>query len=308
METPISPEQEALFLSPASTLDQSRGVIDIPLAELEGVDPERRITLARMAGMLGRAIADTPPSPHADYPLDVYRKNFLDASPDSIEHGLYIPPSDSRFARAELLVTVSREPCNLDLPGVVLPSVGVVFPKEEFAVVARNARDLVKHVKAQTLKANGDHPDRDEAEAKAHRSAAHAMEGKLQGLNTLDNELIGERKLLGKIFREAKSSWSAHYKAKNLDRDRKLADELIHNAAETASINLNLGTVALNAMHRAIVSSLYRRGSSRELNLMWQTYTSLTGRYANARRGKVSQSRNACEKQLAIYAPSLEQA
>lgn len=305
----VPDSQESIFSPAVFELDEARGVADFSLERVRGVDPEKRITLLRLARSLGHTIEPRAEAEaHSDPALDIYRKNFKDADTEALESGLYIPRNDPRYSKAELLVTVSTEPCHLDLPGIVPHDVGVVFPREEFSIVARSAKDLSRHVRAKTRRANGSEEDRDEVEARVNRSAAHAMEGKLKGINELDNYLIDERKLLFTVLREARSLWAAHYKAKNLDKKRKQADELIHNAAETASINLNLGTVTIRAMHRAIASNLYRRGSSRELRNMWQKYLTMTGRYTNARRGKVSQSKSACEKEFAIYAPSLSEA
>lgn len=298
--------QEELFASPVTLLNENRGVVVGSEELINEIGPDTRITLGRLAVSLGQELAPQPREDKSDKPLQVYRKDLYIAQPQSIKTGLYIPPSDPRYRTADLLVTVGNEPCELELPGVVDRRVGVVFPREEFSVVARNARDLTKHVKAKTLRANQNNGDRDEVEAKTYRSAAHAMDQKIQSLSGLENKLIEERSLFGRIYREARSTWRSHYKTKNLDKDRRLADELIHETAETASINLNLGTTSINALHRAITSNLYRRGSAREINSMWQNYSSLAGRYVNARRGKVIQSRNACLKQLNIYAPYLE--
>jgi hypothetical protein len=299
--------QTELVPSPTSLLDESRGVISASQELIEEIGPDTRITLGRLALKLGEEIAPhAPREEHRDKALRIYRKDLYAAEPQTIETGLYIPPSDPRYRTAELLITVGDEPCELELPGVVDKRMGVVFPREEFHVVARNARDFTKHVKAKTLRANKENGDRDEVEAKTYRSAAHAMDQKIQSLGGLENKLIEDRHLLGKIFRDTRSTWRAHYKAKNLEKDRKAADELIHDTAETASINLNLGTTSINALHRAITSNLHRRGSAREITHMWQSYSRMVGRYVNARRGKVIQSRNACLKQLNVYAPYLE--
>lgn len=302
----IKADQLELVPSPVSLLNESKGVVCSPESLVDALGPDKRITLGRLAVSLGREISDEPrKSEHADNALEIYRKDLYAAEPQTIEMGLYVPPGDTRYKTAELLVTVGDEPCDLELPGVVDRHVGVVFPRDEFHIVARNARDLSKHVKAKTLRANGDNPDRDEVEAKRYRSAAHAMDQKIQGLGKLENKLIEERYLLGKIFRDTRSTWRAHYKLRNLDKDRKQVDELIHETAETATINLNFGTTSINALHRAITSNLYRRGSAHEITRMWQRYSAMVGKYTNARRGKVVQSRSACERELGIYAPYL---
>lgn len=302
-----SPEQKIMG-STVELLDSSRGVVEIPLGDA-GIDPDRRSNLSVMALAMGEALAPMPGvDPLTDKSLKVFRRDFERGSVVSIESGLYIPPDDIRRPKADLLVVIGHQPNVLDgLKGVAPNKTGVVFPAEEFKIVARNARDFAKHVRAGSINKNADNPNREEAEATADRAAGHAMDIKISGMNSLENQLIEEFELLSQIFRQAKSNWRAQYKAKNLDRDRKKVDEIIHNIAETSVVNFNFGTTAVNGIHRAIASNLYRRGSSSEISRQWRLYTAMAGRYANARRGKIAQSRKDCEEQLQRFQPALDE-
>ena len=288
-------------------LNETRGVIDIPLQEI-GVNPEARVNLSTLVGAYGElfnkdALVTTAQSDHA---LHVFNNDFHRARPENIRLGLYIPPTSDYTRRAQdSLITISHQPCKLEAKGVVGQNVGVVFPPDEFKVVARNAADFVKTVKNKTRAANKHEIDREEVTEKQKRSAAHAMRSKIISLDQLEEEIVQERIVLGKVYRQTKSTWGAQYKAKNLDRDRKQADELIHETAEIAGTTFNLGTVAMSALHRAITSNMYRRGSRTDLNHHWAQYVELTGQYANARRGKIWQSRADCLQQLGKYAHSL---
>lgn len=300
--------QEELWPSPIEQLDEARGVVQGSVEDAsDAIDIERRITLARMVDVLGQNMGPKDYVGETSDPvLEVATAHFGMAEPNVLKNGLYIPAHDLRYRSAEQLVTVSDQKCDLMIPGVVWPNVGVVFPADEFPVVARNARDLVRHVQAKTRRANEGSSNHEEIDAKVGRSAAHAMDSKIGSLNNLENTLIDERRILERIYREARTTWSAHHTAGKLDKIRKEADEIIHEMAETASINLNIGSVAIKAMHRAITSNLYRRGSRAELNAQWRRYSAFVGRYTNARRGKVVASRNACQKQLIHYAKYLE--
>lgn len=287
----------------------NKAVLDIPL-ERVGIDPEQRVNLPDLAFAIGRT--STLPEkeelePMTDKALDIYRNNFLQGSVKAIESGLYIPPRDERFKSANLIITIGHQPCELERDGVVGRRTGVIFPADEFKIVARNARDFVKHVKAQSLAKNADNPDKEEVEQTALRAAARAMTRKIDDLDDLEQDIIDERQLLIKVYRQAKgTNRGPRYKAKNLDKLRKQADEIIHNTAETSAINRNLGTISVKAMHKAIMSSLYRRGSNSQVAYNLGEYTAMAGRYATARRGKVWQSRRDCAIQLIEYAPSLE--
>ena len=294
--------QEPIALYPVvEELDEARGVIRANLQDLPQVDAEQRITLGRLANFYGQRLGPADGIIYSqDTLLEVQEKDFVQAKPSAINRGLYIPRSDRRFSdpKTEQLVRVT--------PKDDRQQDGVVFPVQEFHLVARNAKDLVKHVMAKTRKANGGNPDRIEVDGTVGRSAGHAMESKIQGLNVLENQLIENRsRLLIPLYRETYSSWQSHFKAKNLDKKRLQFDEQLHDTIETANINLNLGSTAVKAVHRAATANMHRRGSSSELNHHWQKYIKMVGEYVSARRAKVVISRTQCQEELKHYEPFL---
>lgn len=299
-------EQGMLWQPNIDEFNAVRSVVDIPFTHA-GIDPEQRINLPDLANAIGSTMVPKAElEPMTDANLDIYRNNFLAGSVERINSGLYIPPNSVGFKNADLVVVIGHQPCGLDDKGVVDRRMGVVFPKEEFKIVARNARDFVKHVKARTYAANSSEMDRESVEQKANRAAARSMRLKMTELNSLESSLVEERDLLIEVYRQAKGTkLGAPYKAKNLDKIRKQADEIIHNVAETSSINRNMGTVAVNAMHRAIMSKLHRGGSSSQIAHNWAQYATMAGQYTSARRGKVWQSRRDCWAQFEEYAPAL---
>lgn len=294
--------QEPMALYPVvAGLDQSGGLLQATLADIPSVDPSSRITLVRLAGLYGRNLGPTDGADQgSDIILEVEEEDFKRAEPRAIEQGLYIPRHDSRYRdpATEQLVRITPEHNKMQL--------GVVFPVNEFHVVARSAPDLAKHVMAKTRRANAGNPDHLAVESTVGRSAAHALDTKIQGLNKLENELIENRNsLLIPLYRDTRRIWQSHFKAKNLDKKFKQFQEQYHQTIETACINLGYGTTTVKALHRAALSRQSRRGTTHERNQRLQEDIVLLGRYTTARRAKIVISKNQCEQELAYYEPFL---
>jgi hypothetical protein len=296
------PVQGELFPSIATQLDETGGLVVISDLETIGLDPERRSNITMMAGAIGVHLAEVPRTGvNTDRAFAVHRNDFYGADPHHLGWGLYMPIGDRRRQHARQLAVIGNEPCELELPGVVGRYDGVVVSEQEHIWIVRNALDMAKAVDAKTRRANADNRDCEELEEKAGRSVAHALEAKRDTLVRLDDELTEQRAVLWRINRDARIVWRTTYLAKDLDQKRRLAEELIHETARIACINLGHGTTVVNAIHRAITSDLYRRGSSRELSQQWKRYTAFVGLYTNAKRGKVDQSRQACERELSRH-------
>lgn len=284
-------------------------VVTAPEAGL--VDWSRKITLRKLVWALSgeENIA-------ADYASE---PDLSLATPVSIESGLYIKAGDPRFADAEGIVTISSrhatEAAKQALkderagkqPKVPPINTGIIFPSDEFSVLGYYPKALARHQRTKTRRANRTNPDRDEAKEKVGRSAGHTLEGYIKGMNTLEGTLLDERAVLMSLYRDLTTPiWQARFKARNLDRRRKQADETIHNTAETASINLNLGTTAVEGLHRAIRANLYRRGTQDQLAENWLSYIVMTGRYAAARIDRLTSLVATAQEELTRYQPFLD--
>jgi hypothetical protein len=126
-------------------------------------------------------------------------------------------------------------------------------------------------------------------------------------MNKLETEYLSDRKILLMLHSQAgPAARYAHFKSKNLDRARKRADEMFHEMIEIAALNNVWGTTAINGIHRAITSSLYRRGTSADVRRAWQRMTRMQGLYINARRLKLIQSRALCESYYVRYKPAID--
>lgn len=297
----------------AGYADLARGVMTAPLEAFGDIDPEKRITLVRLATEHGLVYGQADiESTETDTELQVSKSDYQNARPDFIRQGLYIDMTDPRYRdkQTEQLLW-AWGPVPIDSQAVrdlKLERRGVVVPPDEFKIIAHSPGRIVKFSEATTRNANKNELDRKEVDEKVGRSAAHSMESKLASMSTLEANIHDEIALLRKPYHEASSTWRAHFKAKNLDKVRRETDERIHEMVEVATLNLNPGTFELRALHRAIAKRLYRNPTPAETASQWRIYTSLAGQYATARLVKVIQSQVKAKKQLDLYQPYLDRA
>jgi len=259
----------------------------------QGVGEEDRITLGRLIRLAGEPL---------DFTFEPSIEDFDHSAIPAIERGLYIPYYDTRYQSAKQIIRLGVRP---DMPANG-GNVGVVFPADEYHIVARNARDLATHTEARTRRANESNDDRDEVRQKAGRSAAHVLAGKIAGMARFKAELLSDQKMLRGLYRDLGSSWIGHYKVKNLERHRVATDEKIHEAAEVSSINWNFGTGAVKGLHKAIKRNLYGGNKTHaEIARTWRDYITMVGLYAGAKILKVELSQNMSETELEKYEPFL---
>lgn len=296
--------QEPIVLYPvAQELDANHGVLQTPLDKLVGIDPARRITLARLANAHGNYLGPIQPQENEDVILEVGPKDFEYAKPVAIAHGLWIPRKDPRYRSptTEDLIRVSPK------GGPFLT--GLVFPNGEWRKVARSPEDLARHAMDQTRLANTNTEDRTEAERRVGASAAHVLDQKDSYMESLKTGLLKRRNtLLAPLYkqtrqRSGKPRFQNQFLAKNLDRKRREFDEVLHDTIETATINLDLNRYAVNGLHRAVNSNLYRRGSSAELIHHWRGYIALVGAYEKARIERLKISQDECRRVRKAYDP-----
>jgi hypothetical protein len=300
--------QEPLPLYPSSEVfNGNTGIITATLEDMPWVDPERRITLGRLATQYGNLLGPTDGlRANEDSILQVAIEDFKNASIDSIKSGLFIYPNDLRFRSrtTEQLVKVDNWYGRFsDIPGVV-------FHAHEYPKIAKNPEALVKHKMAQTRSANADNTDKIQVEGKVGRTPGHVLTSMIQSMNNVDSDLISVRNdILVPLTSETNSTWQAHYKAANLDKKFKLFIEEAHNTLETASINLNIGTIAVKAAHRALTSRLTRYpGTRAEQNQAIRSNIFLLREYIKAKRHKIRFARERCEEALIPYEPFMQAA
>ena len=296
-------------------MNANRGVIDTNDLKGLAIDPETSTDIVELSGAIGSTLSKrSRNSDQEDHPLWVYVSDFRRAKPDSINNGLYIPPEDPRYKTIGRLIVIGNETPNLKgdddkpLKGMVPSRVGVVVGEGEYDIFARNAHFLARAAEARTLDANADNPDKKDAMGRAERSMAHVMETKLSDLTKFDADLLDMHAVLTRIYVNAHRAAQPIELPNNLNADRKLTDEFIHEIIEIISFSLNYGTMTTNALHRAYNSQVYRQGTTTQSAEQRMIYTNLAGRYINAKRGKVNQSQQACLTVFERHKPALEAA
>lgn len=255
----------------------------VPAQVWADIEPDRRITSGRLLQVISHELA---------LPLDYAGQEDLQrATPKVLQGGLYIMPRDPRYKTAELR------------------SGDVVFPSYEYPIVTRSARDLAVTTSARVRKANRDLADRDELERKAMHGAAEALNGKLLSMTRLHDHLEARRTMLRSLGNDLQSTWTAHFKAKNLDKRREEADQAIHETAEVACVNLGLDTVAIEGLHRAIKLHLYRQDENPVLQrVRWQQYIVMTGRHTRAKQERLATQLRFSQKEFERYEPYMDAA
>jgi len=259
----------------------------VQAASYGGISGEDKITLNRLIKLAGQDIM-------ASLPIEAVPPSIA-----TIKGGLYIPPHDSRYAKAQQLVKV----------GVFegIERVGVVFPADEFPKVARSPRDLARHMQAKTRRANEANEDLDDVFERTGRSAGHVLEDKIVAMGALSMELTADQDFLRKMRGEVGNSWIAHYKSKNLERHRVRTDEMIHDTADIAAINLNPGSTEIKRLHDEIKKLLYGGNHSHaEIAQIWHEYITLVGKYIGMRLNKIEISVKLTGEELGYYQPFLD--
>lgn len=297
--------QEPLALYPVvADLNASDGVVTATYEDLEWADPEKRGKLARMVRAYGELLGPTESvDANHDLILDIAIEDFQHASPLSIKSGLYIYPDDPRYSSSftEQLVRIGSRKGNPHVPSVV-------FPSDEYSKVAHSARGLTsRNMNKARLSAGKKGLGPTETELLVGRAAANILTSYIGSLDGLDKNLEKKRTtMLAPLYKET-NTWVPHFKIKNLDKRRREFDEEVHHILDTASLNLNIGSIALKGAHRALASNLYRQGKTpHDINHQWRRYLHLTRDYVRARRQKIQISREECELELQPYLPFLE--
>lgn len=314
------------------------------LADLEELELERRVTLLRFSHQIGellgtRLLGHFEPSGE---PVSVSKRELKRIEDESIEAGLYISQQDSRYiesddadqdftsglvtVRAGKGVAAARQlglklPFDLKLYG----QPGVVFPPDEYPAIARSVKDLAKTSmtaqRAHLWKQNAELPKEERLTRKQINEGVKAkaravLRGFVDRTKKLETEYIVDHDLLVKLRRQTRGLESGEtktpqnqYKAKNLAKELKLADEMFRETLEVAAIYNNWGDKQVQGAHRALTKVLYRGISPRENGIAWRRMTELQGQYINARRFKLLQARARCEQEIARHprAPDAEQ-
>jgi hypothetical protein len=285
-------------------LNESNGIPPFTLDDdMTFINLDKRINLARLAMLYGRKLGPLEGvGEDYDYLLDVVAADFENASPDSINAGLFIAPDDPRYhdpLTERLVRTGNFKGDN--------PLWGVVFPQHQFSKVSRSPRGLTEQGMDKTREANSGEDDLPKVDATVGRTGGHIMERYIPQMEKVDKEIeIFETEILDPLTSQTRFNWQAHYKARNLDNKYRYFVEEMHGALDTASLNLNIDTTALRGAHRALASRLSRQRSTKEQNEALKPYLKLSKKYAKGRRDKVGRAIQYAQENLDAFQPFLD--
>ncbi|MDB5164526.1 MAG: hypothetical protein JWL89_152 [Candidatus Saccharibacteria bacterium] len=335
----VVPDQNQLELKPVfvAQLDATRGVLDWYSPEDADItNSGERLRLSEFALKLGSLALPDSESSQRQF-LDVGQTDVERATDTAwIERSLYIWWNDPRYNNGEQIVkTEFRAGVEYArAQGICVPfdlkynekrreydQPGVVFPMDEYNLIARNPGGLINHIKNHTRRAHADTPvdhpdyiDRNEVNRRVKSSGAKVARSYVEKVKGLDDKYVTDRELLLRLRRQTKQ-WDLKsgmpvdlYKVKDLDKARKRAEEMFSQTAETVAINAGLTDKEVSAMHRARAKELFgKKGSTKDTDAAWQRQLLIQGRYINARRFKLLQSIFACQAYHDIYRPFMRE-
>lgn len=276
--------------------------------------PLRVISLEEAAAYVGSLIA-----PHEfkgqfldeDPELEVDKDDYYNAHPSSINRGVYVPARQTFVPFTEenrKLVVIRDHAPDIQPAGAVAQNNGVIFHPGDHKRIAHHSGFMAKAVKWKTEEANepvANSDNRDKIEQTILRSGGHTMESRIESIWNFDAELLDEYELFFQVFLSTRLTPPVRYRPDTVSKLMQTAENKIHRIAETSKYRRGLKNYEVQAMHRAITSNLYRRGSTGQLRMHWQAYAIMGGRYANARIAKIHQARRGCEQELTKYQPAL---
>lgn len=234
-------------------------------------------------------------SDHMDLPPDFTNQAHLErVEPKSIESGLYFDPPEARSKRLKNVYQ------------------GVGFLATDFLCVARSPADLASHMYARAKKANekrspDERLDRDEAHNTASRAAARTLGEQISRLEVVRGELSERRLCLLAVHKALRAPGRAYWKAVNLDRFRRTASDVIHNAIEVAVTNLPWDNQTADDLQDALHYNLYGHAGHNNRRLgYWRRYVLMVGKHTKAQINALGFSLSRTDDEFAKYAPYLE--
>jgi len=268
----------------------------VPEASYPVVDPEQRMSLNRLVGIVQETVPQTP-EPSID--------DYFNAEPRFIETGLYILPTNPRYVQAQH--TARQQVPMLVRTPRTLSDVGVVFPVTEHAIVVRSSSDLAKASVTRTAKARQAQPSAEATRQDSLRSGAHTLIAKRDSQARLLQNYAEQRVELVALYRDIREPNRTRYKARNLERMRANFDESVHETIEVAAVFLELRDPVLAGLHRAAKNNMYNGNySSAQFGYNWLRYIVMVGRHNGAKTHKVEVARANTIHDLQEYEPYLK--
>lgn len=271
----------------------------VSFGEYPQISHEQRLSLKRLLGIIHDQIQ---PTPRAEV------KDFEAATAASLKNNLLISPSSPTFHTAQ---HTSRLGVKLNHnPEKMTGDFGVVFPPNEYYVVAHNPAGLGFHTVNRTRRSREQDADRQGSGRASMRSAGHALIQKRHSQAQLGRRLNSELAVMVRLAVDLRTTLRSRFKLKNLEPMRVLADEKIHETVEVACLNLpesSSKNQMIEGRHVAVFEELYGDMSSNKRAQNWVTYLGLTCLHTYAKLYKLRLSYERCGQELGRYQPYLDE-
>lgn len=258
---------------------------DVPVNQPEQVpdalDLDKRIAASRLIKL---AMNISPPDPS-----EVTERDLRVMSPSRIVSGLYMPEGSKPA----------------DIPNSYK---GVIFPADQFLLIARSSRDLALHTRSKSSKTHMQDDNKQSAGAAANRSAGHMLKNYVASLTTLEAAVADEEKRIGiysgELHGANDTGFFAHFNGVNLQPIAASVETSIFDALNVAATTHKWDKEKLVRARKTVLYQLYGIDSSRVKN--WIGYTDMAKDYAHARRIIIGQAGRMAAIELAKYQPFLD--
>lgn len=284
----------------AEVLYANRGVVRLEDLEWPVFDPEQALTMPEYIGQLGVRMADQPrENTTTDSALHLYGRDFHQAEPRNLRHGLYFPRGKAWRRPEKLVANVSMWYCDLspgEYPGMVPFSTGVAVSENLYEEIVMNAPYYANKIANRTERKNLADPNIEAVEDLGGESVFYALAQKHEVLEARDQELLTERAALAAVNRSVIQPEAR--RIVNLEPFRLLATMAIQDMVRVACRGLSYGTNQTQNTLNAVTSNIYR---SPEGARWLGVYTSMAMDYNDAVRGKINQSIHGIFREMAHW-------
>lgn len=244
--------------------------------EVRQFDPDARLAVSSMIKYLAEARGINPDS--------VTQREFESLTPEKIQDGLYVPEGfrDKDYPRARN---------------------GVIFPPEEFAVLAISPIRIARKAGNDYARKNSSLLDKDRIAEGEKRESAKALDAMIDKTVNLTGSLESQEVLLDKIVGELMGARGTGYFAHMKGMDLKLkvieAELSIRKALEVSAQTKGWPRQKLERAYATLNYQLFGPHSQRFK--YWKQYAPVAKNYAATRRRVVELSLGALQKERANF-------
>lgn len=311
-----------------TVLDETGAIFPYNMNDLEGIDPNGRITLARLAMRIGdtlhqQSLPGLESSTALKPDLGVTMADRKRAGAPSIERGLYIYADDPRYADADLIIQnrFFAGVSEVATKGVVLPfpanyrhQPAVVFKEADYHKIPRNPKALVRAIRSTNRVYNAANTNMAETTRRSKSAAGQAMAGYVLNVKDLLHEGARDRKIINRLQRQVpeanphkQNTPQNQFLAKNLVAQMTRFNGMLYDTVETAAINNGWSRPETHGVHLAHISKLYLGDSPKETSDAWRNRLGLQENYTNARYFKLIQALRECQTYEQYYRPFMRE-